>query len=94
MYADGFVVALNALASLHIVGAILLGLALLRSGLVPRSVGLAMTAAAPVHLASNLAGLLWIDSATWILTAGVGGFLARGQLTRLAASPPRWDKTP
>jgi len=72
VYADGFVVALNAIASLHIVGAVLLGVAVTRSGLVPRWVGIALVVAAPVHLAANLGGLLAVDAMTWVVTAAVG----------------------
>jgi hypothetical protein len=72
VYADGFVVALNAIAGLHIVGAVVLGVAVTRSGLVPRWVGIALVVAAPVHLAANLAGLLVIDAITWAVTAAVG----------------------
>jgi hypothetical protein len=76
VYASGFSTAMNALASMHIVGAVLLGIALTRSRLVPRWLGVAFTLAAPVHLASNLSGLLWIDAVTWLLVAAVGVLLA------------------
>jgi hypothetical protein len=64
-----FVIALNATASLHIIGGVLIGVALWRSGLIPRSLAIAATAAPPVHLAANLAGLLWLDSVTWVVVA-------------------------
>jgi hypothetical protein len=86
VYADGFVVALNAIAGLHIVGAVLLGVAVTRSGLVPRWVGIAFVVAAPVHLAANLGGLLAVDAMTWLVTAAVGILLLQrtgaGQLHR------------
>jgi hypothetical protein len=63
------VIALNVAASLHLIGAVLLGVALLRSRLIPRWLAIGATLAAPVHLASNLAGQLWLDSITWGVVA-------------------------
>jgi hypothetical protein len=77
VYASGFVTAVSAFATLHVVGAVLLGVALVRTRLVGLPLGVAMTLAAPVHLASNLGGQLWLDALTWILTAGVGVLIAR-----------------
>jgi hypothetical protein len=70
-----FVIALNATASLHIIGGVLIGVALLRSGLVPRSLAIAATLAPPVHLAANLAGVLWLDSITWLVVAAAFAFV-------------------
>jgi hypothetical protein len=70
-----FVIALSATASLHIVGGVLIGVALLRSGLIPRSLAIASTAAPVVHLGANLAGLLWLDAITWVVVAVAFGLL-------------------
>ncbi len=59
-------IALTVIALLHVVGGILIGVALWRSRLVPKWAAIVATITPPVHLASNLAGLLWIDSATWV----------------------------
>jgi hypothetical protein len=72
VYSDGFVVTLNAIAGLHIIGAVLIGVAVTRSGLVPRGVGIALVVAAPVHFAANVSGLLAVDAMTWVVTAAVG----------------------
>ena len=64
-----FVLALNATAALHIIGGVLVGVALLRSGLISRSLAIAAIAAPPLHLAANLAGLLWLDAITWVVVA-------------------------
>jgi hypothetical protein len=91
VYTDGFVVALNAIAGLHIVGAVLLGVAVTRSGLVPRWVGIALVVAAPVHLAANVSGLLAVDAMTWVVTAAVGIVLLQraraGELHREYRTP-------
>jgi hypothetical protein len=63
------VIGLNVLASLHLVGAVLLGIGLLRSGLIARWLAIGAIIAPPVHLVANLSGLLWIDSATWLVVA-------------------------
>ena len=74
------VIALNVVASLHLVGGLLLGLALMRSRLVPRWLAIGATLASPVHLAANLAGLLWLDSITWVVVAAAYGLVAAGLL--------------
>lgn len=63
---------LNALAGLHIVGAVLIGIALVRTRLVPRGLAIAATLAPVVHLAANLSSLLWVDVATWLVVAATG----------------------
>ena len=77
VYAGGLVTAVSSLATLHVVGALLLGIALLRTRLVGLPLGVAMTLAPPVHLAANLGGQLWLDAITWIVTAWVGVLLTR-----------------
>jgi len=64
-----FVIALNVAASLHLIGGVLIGVALVRSQLIPRWLAIGATLAPPVHLAANLAGQLWLDSITWVVVA-------------------------
>ena len=68
-------IALNVAASLHIVGAVLIGAALLRGKLIPRLLALGALVAGPIHLAANLAGQLWLDSITWVVVAVAYGLL-------------------
>jgi hypothetical protein len=60
------VIALNIVATLHVIGGILLGIALWRTRIVPLWAGVAATLAQPIHLVSNIAGILPIDVLTWI----------------------------
>jgi membrane protein implicated in regulation of membrane protease activity len=69
------VVALNAAASLHIIGGVVLGVALMRSKLAPRWLAIGATIAPVIHLASNLAGQLWLDSITWVVVAAAYAFV-------------------
>ena len=69
------VIALNVTASLHVVGAVLIGIALVRAKLIPRGLAIAATVAAPVHVAANVSGLLWLDSITWLVIATAYGFV-------------------
>ena len=77
-YTNPIVVALNALAGLHIVGAVLIGVALVRTRLVAVPLAAAAAAAPVVHLASNLNGLFWLDAITWLVTAATGAAVAAG----------------
>ena len=63
------VIALNVVASLHLIGGVLLGIALIRSRIIPTWLAIGATLAVPVHLASNLADQLWLDSITWVVVA-------------------------
>lgn len=69
------VIALNVVASLHLVGGLLLGIALIRSRIIPTWLAIGATGAVPVHLASNLADLLWLDSITWVVVAAAYGLV-------------------
>ena len=70
------VIALNIIATLHVIGGTMLGIALWRTRIVPLWAGVAATLAQPIHFASNIAGLLWIDSITWIALAAAFGSVA------------------
>ena len=82
------VLALNVAASLHIVGAIVIGVALLRGNLIPRPLALGAVVAGPIHLAANLSGLLWIDSITWVVVAIAYGLLIPLVLSDESTSTP------
>ena len=85
LYGSPEVTVLSVLAALHIVGGVVIGVALVRSRLVRRPLAVAATLAPVVHLASNLAGLLWIDVACWVVLA-VTGVVVLPRLTRLVAA--------
>lgn len=70
------VIALNIIATLHVVGGTILGIALWRTRVVPRWAAVAATLAQPIHLVSNIAGLFWIDVTTWIALAAAFGSVA------------------
>jgi len=72
-----FVIALNVVATLHLVGGILLGIAFVRTRVIPRWAGLIVAITPLIHLSSNIAGLLWIDAATWIALAAAYASVAR-----------------
>ena len=63
------VIALNIIATLHVIGGTMLGIALWRTRVVPRWAAIAATFAQPLHFVSNIAGILWIDVITWIALA-------------------------
>jgi len=60
------VIALNSLAALHLIGGIVLGVAFWRTRLVPRWAAVILIIGGPIHFASNIAGILAVDSLTWI----------------------------
>jgi hypothetical protein len=70
-------IALNILVTFHIIGGVLLGVAMFRTRLVPRWAGIAAAITPPIHLASNIAGQLWIDELTWIAVAAAYACVAR-----------------
>lgn len=62
----------------HVVGTVLLGLALMRSGRVPRWVGVALAVSQPLHfVAAVILGSNELDLAAWLLTAMAMGYAAR-----------------
>ena len=73
-------IGLNVLATLHIVGAVVLGAALIRTRLIPRWAAVTATIAAPIHFAANVSGVLWLDELTWIGFAIAYGFVAAHEL--------------
>ena len=85
IYTSGPVVALSAVATVHVLGGLLIGLALVRTRLVPRPLALAATVAPVAHLTSNLAGVLWVDVGTWLVVAAAGVAVLPG-LARLVAA--------
>lgn len=71
------VIALNIIATLHVIGGILLGIALWRTRIVPLWAAVAATFAQPIHFVSNIAGILWIDAITWLALAAAFAAVAR-----------------
>jgi hypothetical protein len=71
------VIALNVVAALHVVGGILIGIALYRTRLIPRWGAIAATVSPPLHVGANLAGLLWLDAIAWIALAAAYAYVAR-----------------
>jgi hypothetical protein len=72
---------LDVLATLHVVGGVLIGIGLIRTHLVGLAAAFVATLAPAVHLASNIAGALWLDEITWIALAVVYALVARTLLT-------------
>lgn len=60
------VIALNVLAALHLVGGLLLGIACWRTKVIPLWAAIILTFGGLIHFASNVAGILVVDSLTWI----------------------------
>jgi hypothetical protein len=85
------VIGLNVLASLHLIGGVLIGLALVRSRMIPRWLAIGATLAPPVHLASNLAGQLWLDSITWVVVAAAYAFVIP-EVTGTRRTGTRWAR--
>lgn len=75
----------------HILGTLVLGIAVLRARLAPAPVAVALAASQFVHLAAVIAGLPWLDLLAWGTTAVGMAFLAR----RVLATPDdEWDLPP
>ena len=83
------VIALNLIATLHVIGGTMLGVALWRTRVVPLWAAVAATFAQPIHLVSNIAGILWIDAMTWIALAAAFASVATVVL-RPAGDAARW----
>jgi hypothetical protein len=85
VYTSPTVTILSAVATLHVVGGLLIGIGLVRTRVVPRLLGVAAACAPVVHLASNVAGLLWLDVASWLVPA-VTGVVLLPRVARLVAA--------
>jgi len=82
------VIALNIIATLHVIGGTMLGIALWRTRVVPVWAAVAATLAQPIHFVSNIAGILWIDAMTWIALAAAFGSVAAVVLQPSADAAP------
>jgi hypothetical protein len=71
---------LEALATVHVVGGVLIGIGLMRAHLVGLAPAVVATLAPAVHFASNIAGVLWLDEITWIALALIYAQVARAFL--------------
>ena len=60
------VIALNILATFHLVGGIVLGIAIWKTPGFPRWAALIWIVGGPVHFLSNINGMLLVDELTWI----------------------------
>ena len=78
------IIALNATAAFHLIGGIVLGVAFWRTKLVPRWAAMILIIGGPIHFASNIAGILVVDSATWIALLPANVMILR-QLTRASS---------
>jgi hypothetical protein len=69
-------IGLEAVATLHVVGGALVGVGLVRTRPIGMTAAVVATLAPPLHLASNVAGVVWLDEATWIALAIVYALVA------------------
>ena len=76
------VIALNALAAFHLIGGVVLGIAFWRTRLIPRWAAMILVIGGPIHFGSNIAGMLMVDSLTWIALIA-----ANVHIIRLLRSP-------
>jgi len=87
-------ITLDVIATLHVLGGMMIGVGLIRARLVGPTAGVVATVAPVLHLVSNVAGVLWLDEATWIALAVVYAGVARTILTSdTAAAPPQTAPT-
>ncbi len=70
-------IALEVVATLHVVGGVLIGIGLIRTGLIGRAAAIVATVTPVLHLVSNVAGVLWLDEVTWLALAVAYGLVAR-----------------
>jgi hypothetical protein len=69
-------IALEVVATLHVLGGVLIGFGLIRTRVIGLSPAIVATVTPPIHLASNLAGVLWLDELTWLALAVAYGLVA------------------
>jgi hypothetical protein len=75
----------------HIVGTILLGIAVIRARVVPLVIGVLLAVSQPLHLTAVMSALPWLDLIAWGLTALGMGFLG----WRLLRTPnDEWELPP
>jgi hypothetical protein len=70
-------VALEVVATLHVVGGVLIGVGLIRTRMIRLTAAILATVTPILHLASNVAGVLWLDEITWLALAIAYGLAAR-----------------
>lgn len=78
-------IALEVVATLHVVGGVLIGVGLIRAGLIGLAAAVTAAATPVVHLVSNVSGVLWLDEMTWLALAIAYGLVARVLLDDRAA---------
>jgi hypothetical protein len=82
-------IALEVVATVHVVGGTLIGVGLIRTRLVGMTAAVVATVTPVVHLVSNVAGVLWLDEATWIALAVVYAGVARAVLNSDTGTAPQ-----
>jgi len=70
-------IAMEVVATLHVLGGVLIGVGLIRTRVIGLAPAIVATVTPPIHLASNLAGVLWLDELTWLALAVAYGLVAR-----------------
>lgn len=70
-------IALEVVATLHVVGGVLIGIGLIRTGLIGLAAAIVATITPVLHLVSNVTGVLWLDEITWLALAVAYGLVAR-----------------
>lgn len=81
-------IVLEVIATAHVVGGTMIGVGLIRTRLVGLTAGVVATVTPVLHLVSNLAGVLWVDEATWIALAVVYAGVASTVLASDTAATP------
>jgi hypothetical protein len=82
------IISLDVIATLHVLGGMMIGVGLIRTRLVGVTAGVAAAVAPVLHLVSNVAGVLWLDEATWIVLAVVYAGVARTVLSSDTGTAP------
>jgi len=83
---DSTIIVLNIIISLHLIGGILLGSVFWSGRLIPRWAALILIIYGPIHVASNISGILIIDSLTWIALLAANTTIIRPLRSFLGAS--------
>ena len=81
-------IALEVVATVHVLGGTMIGVGLIRTRLVGLVAGIVATVTPVLHLVSNVTGVLWLDEATWIALAVVYAGVARTVLASDTETAP------
>lgn len=75
------IVGLDVLATLHVVGGVMLGWALIRARVIPRVIAVMATLAPPIRFVVKLDGSLSVNALTWLVLATAGTLVTRALVT-------------